>query len=434
MPHFALAQSDERTHRRAYDVPPSRTLGRPLVVARVGTPSDPRTGQPLGPPLTEAIFDELERVASAISFGPRAETRVILDWNHQADPHAGRSAKTSDEQKTYGEVIDLYREGDALVMVPAYNRSGVELVAASGGVLWTSPCLIFPPKGVHSQADGRRLGSHMLTSVALTGTPAQARTSVDRVVLGQGQDQDSDDQNPAGGRKGEPVPDPRPTTVDTGDAANAPPNSGGAPSGEDMKYKETIEAQAATIAGLEAKLVEATKKLAELTGKTADDAAALSVAQLAATALTSQVAALSAYMSETKTKVKESAINALVLAGKLAPAEMAQAGALYDIDQTRIEAHAATNSMTLSAASAAVPTAEKLFAAYASRAPGSVVPVKRQGGGDALKLTLEGLTSEADVAAYCTAKATEMKLDFTTVFSEFAEENPAIWQAVQGVR
>ncbi|MCA9557701.1 MAG: hypothetical protein KC583_03955, partial [Myxococcales bacterium] len=72
--------------------------------------------------------------------------------------------------------------GQALAVLPAYTAALAAHVSRSSGCLWSSPEIAWGD--THDPASGERLGSMLMDGLAITATPAQKHTKIDRVRLG----------------------------------------------------------------------------------------------------------------------------------------------------------------------------------------------------------------------------------------------------------
>lgn len=158
---------------------PELKQGSPLLVLTLGQSYSKFSGQPYGSQVTKDVLRELVR-----TFKMR-ENAVIIDWEHASSSFVNQQPSSPDVGMALGEVIDVYldKAEENLYIVPAYTKSGVEVVAKSDGVLWTSP--EFAVGDIYSKNDGKKMGSASLLAVTLTPRPQQPQSKIQRVLLSE---------------------------------------------------------------------------------------------------------------------------------------------------------------------------------------------------------------------------------------------------------
>lgn len=369
-----------------FAVPEGLTVGRPLRVFGCGTVRDSNSGEPIGPEWTEAHLMELARVVVE----RYREDPVVIDWNHGTvfrpfDP---------DGSSTLGRVVGALVEDDGdgngpgLVVIPAYNARGLEVIEANAGSLWTSPTIQHGPVYDRAGAEPRVIADCMLVSLALTPTPAQLNSTIDLVSLSL-----------PGGR-----PDPQ-AGVSPGGAPMDPEKEGAAPAPAPEDMAKLLEAATAKIAELEAKLAEYES---EMEGETDAEASVEMVADAMAAPASEPVAMASLRR------------DLVTLSDRLAKAE-ARADAAEDaavaekwVAEGRI-APADRKTFLSALAEKRAGRPGWFQAQFGAAKPGSVIPLSVAGHGERVEAKSDDGKAERDrIRAY----AAEHKIDFVTAYNQ----------------
>ena len=163
----------------SYDVPEGLTVGKPFKTLSLGQVSSRLSGDKVGKPIDQDLLTELVRVFNEY----KAESPVIIDWQHATSPFQGGTPAPPESGNALGMIVDLEIKEDGLYAVPAYNERGLEVVKNAGGVLWSSPEYIHGD--IFSRGDGSKLGEAQLLAITLTPRPAQSHNTIDRITLSE---------------------------------------------------------------------------------------------------------------------------------------------------------------------------------------------------------------------------------------------------------
>jgi phage I-like protein len=163
----------------SYDVPEGLTVGKPFKTLSLGQVSSRLSGDKVGKPIDQDLLTELVRVFNE----HKAESPVIIDWQHATSPFQGGTPAPPESGNALGMIVDLEIKEDGLYAVPAYNERGLEVVKNAGGVLWSSPEYIHGD--IFSRGDGSKLGEAQLLAITLTPRPAQSHNTIDRITLSE---------------------------------------------------------------------------------------------------------------------------------------------------------------------------------------------------------------------------------------------------------
>lgn len=132
-----------------------------------------------------------------------AEDPVVIDWNHGSSPSYSASEdplKGGSLGLVVGGWIETLEEGvEELVVIPAYNTRGVDVVEQNRGALWNSPEFLVGRVFAREADDAEEIGTAQLLAVALTNRPAQVATTAEAVTLtesGSAREEDMADEQP----------------------------------------------------------------------------------------------------------------------------------------------------------------------------------------------------------------------------------------------
>lgn len=158
---------------------PQLKQASPILALSLGQNFSRFTGKPVGSEVTPEILRELVR-----TFKMR-EDAVIIDWEHASSSFVNPTPAPPEVGKALGEVVDVYldTEEKELYIIPAYTKVGLDIVAQSEGVLWTSPEFAVGP--MYSKKDGKKIGDAQLLAVTLTPRPQQPQEKIQRVLLSE---------------------------------------------------------------------------------------------------------------------------------------------------------------------------------------------------------------------------------------------------------
>lgn len=290
-----------------------RRRGRPFATLRTGPVYSRFSGEQLAI-VTEADLDEMVRI-----FEARADADpVVIDWQHATSPLEPLSGP--EVSMPLGRIVAVVRDGDALVVTPEYNERGLKVVRESDGDLWSSPEFV-TGRTVYAREAGDELGTAQLLAVTLTPRPQQTASVVDAVRLNE-------------------------------TAPTAAQEEAGMPL--TPEYLAEVEAERDA---LKAVVAELEAKLAAMESEAEDEADAEAMAEpepvVAAlreqldtrdgevTTLREQVDALNADLTalreENYTTRRAAAIDALISAGKVTPAEREAVERAYDVEHRHPE-------------------------------------------------------------------------------------------------
>jgi hypothetical protein len=278
-------------------------VGRPVQVFRCGPLHDRYTGE-----LVRDIDDAL--LADLCSVYAAQGVTAPVDYAHGSED----DDPTPERSKSYGQVISLeHRVGEGVWATICWTHEGEEIVAESGGVLWTSPAFVEGP--AYSKSTGALLGNVQLTSLALTNRPLQDR--LEPVLM-------TDRPTPGRSNKmADPVATPAlavdPAMGNPAEAApSAPPAIAEPPA--------TLDEALVQISALKDEIVQLKLALAAATGTVE------ATEKMGAAKMTEQARRIQALETRLADNERKQELDALVSAGVIAPASRAFAEKLHRAD------------------------------------------------------------------------------------------------------
>jgi hypothetical protein len=176
-----LAERDRRS--AMLPVPEDFTVGKPFATLRTGPCRSRFSGKELGPTVTSGHLRDMLRLL----LDRAAEDPVVIDWNHGSSPSFQASEDPS-KGGSLGLVVGGWIEpleggGEELIVIPAYNARGVDVVESNRGALWNSPEFLVGKVFAREAEDSQEIGTGQLLAVALTNRPAQVATTAEPVTL-----------------------------------------------------------------------------------------------------------------------------------------------------------------------------------------------------------------------------------------------------------
>jgi hypothetical protein len=134
------------------------------------------TGKDIARPITKQDLQGLVEVFNRT----KDKSPVIIDWNH----YTALENVPMESQISLGKIdkLELSTEGDAILAYPLYTDKGLEMVKANQGVLWSSPEFILGE--VFDRADGSLVSPHgQILAITLTNRPAQSHNLIEPIAL-----------------------------------------------------------------------------------------------------------------------------------------------------------------------------------------------------------------------------------------------------------
>ena len=102
----------------SYDVPEGLTVGKPFKTLSLGQVSSRLSGDKVGKPIDQDLLSELVRVFNE----HKAESPVIIDWQHATSPFQGGTPAPPESGNALGMIVDLEIKEDGLYAIPARGR------------------------------------------------------------------------------------------------------------------------------------------------------------------------------------------------------------------------------------------------------------------------------------------------------------------------
>jgi hypothetical protein len=290
-------------------------IGKPFRTMATGRVFDRITGKQKGADITLANLQDAVNVF-------KSGENINIDWNH-------------DENTPLGRVLDMWLVEDdgytSVAILPGYSRAMAAKVDLADGALWSSPHIVWAP--YHNPRTGELLGQCWFAGLAITPHPAQDYQILDAVKLAQK----------------DPYP-PDSVTVSPQDPRSSPME-------ELDALKAELEALKAEMAKLLADKQELLDKLAAYESEEPSAPPAEAPPEEApaedAEALKAELATL---RTAVRLSARKEAVEALLAAGKITPAERALAEKAYDAEQDNPEGFKAfTEVFSARPANAAIP-------------------------------------------------------------------------------
>lgn len=155
--------------------PGELTPGRPFVTLRTGDVVRRMGGETVVTVTREHLSDMARLIRERSESDP-----VVIDWQHGSSPD---TPQAPDVAGALGRLTGARVDGDALIVVPAYNDRGVKAVTDAAGVLWSSPEFVLGD--IHARDGSGRIGSAQILAITLTPRPAQQADRIDAITLAE---------------------------------------------------------------------------------------------------------------------------------------------------------------------------------------------------------------------------------------------------------
>ena len=153
--------------------------GKPFKTLALGQVTSRLSGDAVGSEITIDLLNELVRVF----YERKEQDPVIIDWNHASSPFNGEGVAPPESSIALGYIEDLEVKYDGLYAYPKYTEKGLNIIRESQGLLWSSPEYL--NGDVYSRDGGEKIGDAMLLAITLTPRPAQQVNKIETVKLSE---------------------------------------------------------------------------------------------------------------------------------------------------------------------------------------------------------------------------------------------------------